>query len=159
MSIETQRWSHFTGFQFVLELIFQILLFIFKALNRRAAQYRTVVHIHPPARALRSANQLLVVVPKTQLNTKGAWAFAAAAPSLPWQIWPEYTMRLLNPPYTHSHSPWHSVELTFVFHGIFALYCTCAFYGILLMMCPVKKGRNASKNLKKKQKKTCQLSA
>ena len=69
----------------------KILLFVFKALNGLVPQYLTeLLHIHAPARALRSANQLLLDVPKTRLKTKGDRAFAAAAPrlwsTLPWHI-------------------------------------------------------------------------
>ncbi|KAK0151915.1 hypothetical protein N1851_006719 [Merluccius polli] len=70
---------------------FKILLFVFKALNGLAPQYLSeLLHIYAPARALRSTNQLLLVVPKTRLSTKGDRAFGAAAPrlwnSLPWHI-------------------------------------------------------------------------
>ena len=70
---------------------FKILLFVFKALNGLAPQYLSeLLHCHAPTRALRSANQLLLVVPKTRLKTKGDRAFGVAAPrlwnSLPWHI-------------------------------------------------------------------------
>ena len=70
---------------------FKILLFVFKACNGLAPQYLTeLLHLHTPARTLRSSNHLLLVTPKTKLKTKGDRAFVAAAPrlwnNLPWHI-------------------------------------------------------------------------
>ena len=42
---------------------------------------------YTPTRALRSADQLLLVVPKTRLKTRGHRAFAAAGPRL-WNTLP-----------------------------------------------------------------------
>ncbi|KAL3059775.1 hypothetical protein OYC64_014385 [Pagothenia borchgrevinki] len=67
---------------------FKILLFVFKALNGLAPAYiAKLLHRYTPARALRSADQLLLIVPKTRLKTRGDRAFAAAGPRL-WNTLP-----------------------------------------------------------------------
>ena len=50
---------------------------------RRYAKYiAELLQRYTPARALRSADQLLLVVPKTRLKTRGHRALAAAGPRL-----------------------------------------------------------------------------
>ncbi|KAL3056304.1 hypothetical protein OYC64_018905 [Pagothenia borchgrevinki] len=67
---------------------FKLLLFVFKALNGLAPAYISeLLHRYTPARALRSADQLLLIVPKTRLKTRGHRAFAAAGPRL-WNTLP-----------------------------------------------------------------------
>ncbi|KAK5906507.1 hypothetical protein CgunFtcFv8_002367 [Champsocephalus gunnari] len=71
-----------------LTIDFKILLFVFKALNGLAPAYiAELLHRYTPARALRSADQLLLVVPTTRLKTRGHRAFAAAGPRL-WSTLP-----------------------------------------------------------------------
>ena len=60
---------------------FKILLLVFKCLNGLAPLYLSeLLHQHSPSRALRSADQHLLVCPRTRLKTRGDRAFAAAAP-------------------------------------------------------------------------------
>ncbi len=64
---------------------------VFKALSVLAPQYLAkLLHFHTPARALRSANQLLLEIPKTRLKTRGDLGFGAVAPrlwnSLAWHV-------------------------------------------------------------------------
>ena len=62
---------------------FKILLLTYKALNNMAPPYLTeLLEPHIPGRLLRSANQALLVVPRTNRVTKGDRAFAARAPRL-----------------------------------------------------------------------------
>ena len=62
---------------------FKILLFVFKALHGLAPVYITsLLKPHAPSRSLRSANQSLLVVPKTRLKSRGDQAFSVAAPRL-----------------------------------------------------------------------------
>lgn len=69
---------------------FKILMFVFKILNGLAPQYLVeLIHVHTPARALRSSNELLLDVPISRLKTKGDRAFAVAAPKL-WNSLPLY---------------------------------------------------------------------
>jgi len=59
---------------------FKILLFVFKALNGLAPAYITdLLKLHAPSRSLRSANQSLLVVPKTRLKSRGDRAFFCTA--------------------------------------------------------------------------------
>lgn len=59
------------------------LLFVFKCLNNLAPQYLSELLLHYcPPRSLRSADQLLLTVPKTMLKLRGDRAFAVAAPTL-----------------------------------------------------------------------------
>ncbi|XP_062391362.1 uncharacterized protein LOC134079180 [Sardina pilchardus] len=67
---------------------FKLLLTVFKSLHGLAPTYLSdLLHHHIPSRALRSADQLLLEVPRTRLKTKGDRAFAVAAPSL-WNCLP-----------------------------------------------------------------------
>jgi len=62
---------------------FKILLFVFKGLNGLAPPYISeLLHPYRPTRSLRSADQLLLNVPKTKRKLKGDRAFAVAAPKL-----------------------------------------------------------------------------
>ena len=67
---------------------FKVLLFAFKSLNGLAPPYITeLIEPYRPTRALRSADQSLLVVPTMNLRTKGDRAFSAAAPAL-WNALP-----------------------------------------------------------------------
>ena len=62
---------------------FKIILFVFKSLNGLAPPYLTeLLHPYAPTRSLRSADQLLLRVPKTKRKLRGDRAFAVAAPKL-----------------------------------------------------------------------------
>ena len=62
---------------------FKIILFAFKALNGLAPPYLSeLLHPYTPSRSLRSADQLLLTVPKARLKLRGERAFAVAAPKL-----------------------------------------------------------------------------
>lgn len=67
---------------------FKLLLFAFKALNGLAPPYLAeLLHPYIPSRSLRSADQLLLTVPRTRLKLRGERAFAVAAPKL-WNALP-----------------------------------------------------------------------
>ena len=60
-----------------------MLLFAFKALNGLAPPYLAdLLKPYTPTRSLRSADRLLLVVPKSRLKQRGDGAFAVAAPKL-----------------------------------------------------------------------------
>ena len=67
---------------------FKVILFTFKSLNGLAPPYLSdLLKPYTPARALRSADKLLLVVRKTYKKTRGDRAIAAAAPRL-WNSLP-----------------------------------------------------------------------
>ena len=67
---------------------FKLLLTVYKSLHGLAPTYLSdILHHHIPSRALRSADQLLLDVPRTRLKTRGDRAFAVAAPRL-WNSLP-----------------------------------------------------------------------
>lgn len=67
---------------------FKTILFVFKSLNGLAPPYLSeLLHPYSPARSLRSADQLLLSVPKTKRKLRGDRAFAVAAPKL-WNALP-----------------------------------------------------------------------
>ena len=67
---------------------FKLLLTVYKALHGLAPPYLSdLLHPHMPSRALRSADQLLLAVPRARLKTRGDRAFAVAAPRL-WNCLP-----------------------------------------------------------------------
>uniref|UniRef100_A0A8C6UH90 Reverse transcriptase domain-containing protein n=1 Tax=Neogobius melanostomus TaxID=47308 RepID=A0A8C6UH90_9GOBI len=62
---------------------FKLLLVVFKCLHGTAPLYLSELLVrHAPARALRSADQLLLEVPRSKRVTKGDRAFSVAAPKL-----------------------------------------------------------------------------
>ena len=62
---------------------FKILLFAFKSLNGLAPRYVSeLLHPYAPARGLRSADQLLLEVPRSKRKLRGDRAFSVAAPNL-----------------------------------------------------------------------------
>ena len=67
---------------------FKLLLTVYKSLHGLAPTYLSdILHHHIPSRALRSADQLLLEVPRTRQKTRGDRAFAVAAPRL-WNCLP-----------------------------------------------------------------------
>ncbi|XP_032879310.1 uncharacterized protein LOC116974699, partial [Amblyraja radiata] len=67
---------------------FKILLFVFKSLNGLAPPYLSeLLHLYAPARCLRSADQLLLEVPRSKRKLRGDRAFSVAAPAL-WNTLP-----------------------------------------------------------------------
>ena len=67
---------------------FKVLLFVFKALNGLAPPYLAeLLHLHAPSRSLRSADQLLLEVPRSKRKLRGDRAFSVAAPRL-WNSLP-----------------------------------------------------------------------
>ena len=85
-----RKWDHITPVLRHLHWLpvhyridFKILLLTFKCLNGLAPLYLTeLLHAHIPARVLRSANLLLLDVPRSRLKTRGDRAFSVAAPNL-----------------------------------------------------------------------------
>ena len=74
---------------------FKTLLFVFKCLNGLAPIYLSeLLEPYAPTRALRSADQLLLVVPKAKLKLRGNRAFAVAAPKL----WNELPLHIRQSP-------------------------------------------------------------
>lgn len=68
---------------------FKILLFVFKSLNSLAPPcISELLHLYTPTRSLRSADQLLLHVPKTNRKLRGDRTFAVAAPNL-WNDLPQ----------------------------------------------------------------------
>ena len=62
---------------------FKILLFVFKSLNGLAPSYLSeLLHPYAPARCLRSADLLLLEVPRSKRKLRGDRAFSVAAPKL-----------------------------------------------------------------------------
>uniref|UniRef100_A0A8C6KQ30 Reverse transcriptase domain-containing protein n=1 Tax=Nothobranchius furzeri TaxID=105023 RepID=A0A8C6KQ30_NOTFU len=62
---------------------FKILLFAFKGLHGLAPSYLSdLIQPYTPSRSLRSADQLLLIVPRTERKFRGDRAFAVAAPKL-----------------------------------------------------------------------------
>ncbi|XP_055499399.1 uncharacterized protein LOC129701965 [Leucoraja erinacea] len=67
---------------------FKILLFVFKSLNGLAPPYLSeLLHLYAPTRCLRSADQLLLEVPRSKRKLRGDRAFSVAAPAL-WNTLP-----------------------------------------------------------------------
>ena len=67
---------------------FKILMFAFKALNGLAPPYLSeILSVHRPNRALRSADQMRLVVPRSRCKQWGDRSFAFAAPKL-WNTLP-----------------------------------------------------------------------
>lgn len=68
---------------------FKILLFVFKSLNGLAPSYISeLILLHTPTRSLRSADKLLLQVPKTNRKLRGDRAFSVVAPKL-WNDLPQ----------------------------------------------------------------------
>ena len=62
---------------------FKILLFVFKSIHGLAPSYLAdLLRIHTPARALRSADQLVLDIPPSRLKSRGDRAFAVIGPKL-----------------------------------------------------------------------------
>ncbi len=69
---------------------FKVLFFVFKSLNGVAPKYLSdLIKPYAPLRALRSADHLLLAVPRAKLKSRGDRAFAVAAPKL-WNSLPLY---------------------------------------------------------------------
>lgn len=67
---------------------FKILLIVFKILNRLAPRYLCeLIQVHTPVRALRSATQMILKIPRSRLQNRGDQAFSVIAPSL-WNALP-----------------------------------------------------------------------
>ena len=64
-------------------IIYKILLLTYKSLNGLAPSYLTdLLEVYSPSRHLRSANTVLLAVPRTRLTSAGDRAFQKAAPVL-----------------------------------------------------------------------------
>ena len=76
---------HWLPIQFRIQ--FKIILFTFKSLNALAPPYLSeLLHLYTPAHSLRSANQLLLNVPRTEQKLRGDGAFAVLEQILPQHI-------------------------------------------------------------------------
>lgn len=91
----TRKWEHITPILASLHWLpvnfriqFQILVFVFKSLNGLSLKYLSdLIKLYAPLRALRSADHLLLVVPRVTLKSRGDRAFAEVAPKL-WNTLP-----------------------------------------------------------------------
>uniref|UniRef100_A0A669DR24 Reverse transcriptase domain-containing protein n=1 Tax=Oreochromis niloticus TaxID=8128 RepID=A0A669DR24_ORENI len=69
---------------------FKILMFVFKCLNGLAPTYLSeLLHPYSPPRSLRSADKLLLEVPRSKRKLRGDRAFSIAAPNL-WNNLPQH---------------------------------------------------------------------
>ena len=65
------------------EIDFEILLFAYKSINGLApASLSDLLQPHVPSRSRRSADQLLLVVPRPRMKHRGDGAYASVAPKL-----------------------------------------------------------------------------
>lgn len=94
--LRTSRYDHITP---VLEELhwlpicqrikYKVLVYTYKALNGQCPQYLTdLLNVYRPTRALRSSNDLSLVVPRTRTVTFGNRSFSHAAPFL-WNALPD----------------------------------------------------------------------
>ncbi|XP_042341014.1 uncharacterized protein LOC121942011 [Plectropomus leopardus] len=92
---------------------FKILLFTFKSLNGLAPPYLSeLLQPYTPLRSLRSADQLLLSVPKTKRKLRGDRAFAVAAPKL-WNDLPLHIRQASSLSVFKSHLKTHLFSLAF----------------------------------------------
>ena len=92
---------------------FKILLFVFKSLHGLAPPYLAeLLQSHTPSRCLRSADQLLLKVPKTKRKLRGDRAFAVAAPKL-WNGLPQNIKQASSLPVFKSLLKTHLFSLAF----------------------------------------------
>ena len=80
-------------------IAFKILLLTYKALHGQGPVYlRDCLAFYKPQRSLRSANELLLSVPKSRLRTYGERAFQVAAP----RLWNKLPLDIRQSPSTES---------------------------------------------------------
>ena len=97
---------------------FKILLFVFKSLNGLAPPYLSeLLHPYAPARCLRSADLLLLEVPRSKRKLRGDGAFSVAAPKLwnelPLHIRQASLLSILKPIFISWLSTTHETLLLF----------------------------------------------
>lgn len=91
----------------------KIILFVFKCLHGLAPQYLSDLLVpYTPFRSLRSADQALLVVPKTKRKSRGDRAFAVAAPRL-WNELPLHIRLTESLPVFKSRLKTHKFSLAF----------------------------------------------
>ena len=74
---------------------FKILLFVFKSLNGLAPPYLSeLLHPYAATRSLRSANQLLLEIPRTRRKLRGDRTFSVAAPT----VWNKLPLHIRQAP-------------------------------------------------------------
>uniref|UniRef100_A0A3B3QY49 Reverse transcriptase domain-containing protein n=1 Tax=Paramormyrops kingsleyae TaxID=1676925 RepID=A0A3B3QY49_9TELE len=92
---------------------FKILLFVFKALHGLAPSYISgLLKVHTPSRALRSADQLRLLIPPSRLKSRGDRAFAVMAPKL-WNELPLHIRLAPSLAVFKSHLKTHFYALAF----------------------------------------------
>ncbi len=105
---------------------FKILLFVFKSLNGLAPPYISeLLHPYMPTHSLRSADQLLLNVPKTKRKLRGDRAFAVAAPKL----WNDLPLPIRQ---VSSLSLFKSTLKTYLFSLAFDIWCWHSTLTVLL---------------------------
>lgn len=83
LTIKLDFWAYFTGSQSNLELIFQLILFVFKTLTVIAPTYLSeLLHSYQPDRSLRSSRQSFPWVPRSRSKLRVDRAFSVAGPKL-----------------------------------------------------------------------------
>lgn len=92
---------------------FKTLLFVYKCLNGLAPPYLTdLLHPYTPTRCLRSADQLLLEVPRSARKQRGERAFSVAAPKL-WNSLPLHIRQAPSISTFKSHLKTHLYRLAF----------------------------------------------
>ncbi|XP_037548511.1 uncharacterized protein LOC119425058 [Nematolebias whitei] len=94
---------------------FKVLLFVFKCLHGLAPQYLSdLLQLYTPSRSLRSADQLLLVVPRSNRRLRGDRAFSVAAPKL-WNELPLHVRQAGSLPVFKSSLKTHLFSLAMYF--------------------------------------------
>lgn len=117
------------------QIDFKILLFIFKALDRLAPSYLSdLLNWYTPARWLRSADQMLLAVPRSRLKHRGDPCFHATACKL-WNKLPLHfrTSPLLETFKTHLKT--HFYSLAFNSELVCITFICLISYSNLLILC------------------------
>ncbi len=105
-----QYYLLFTGYQFSTG---SILLMVFKALHNMSPSYITnLLEYHTLARTLRSADKLLLAVPRSPKKSKGDTAFMVMAPKL-WNSLPLHIRQAPSLEVFKSHLKTHLFTLAF----------------------------------------------
>ncbi len=92
---------------------FKILLMVFKALHNMYPSYITnLLEYHTPVRTLRSADKLLLAVPRSKKKSKGDRAFMVVAPKL-WNSLPLHIRQARSLEVFKSHLKTHLFTIAF----------------------------------------------
>ncbi len=110
---------------------FKVLLLVFKSLNGLAPSYLSDLLIdHQPARALRSANLRLLVVPRTRLKSRDDRAFAVAAP----RLWNSLSTEIRTAPTLSIFKS--RLKISFIWSGLLFMICICFALCLAVLLWP-----------------------